>query len=90
MHTLPRILTGAVTMSFLIAALFFLRFWLRTRDGFFLLFAAAFAVYGADQFFLGWATANSEFEPLFYLPRLVTFGLIVVAVINKNRAAPGR
>jgi hypothetical protein len=86
MRTLQPILTGAVTMSFLVAALFFLRFWLRTRDGFFLLFAAAFAVYGIDQFFLGWA-ANSEFEPLFYLPRLVTFALIVIAVIYKHRAA---
>ncbi|HEX3756295.1 MAG TPA: DUF5985 family protein [Rhizomicrobium sp.] len=89
MGTLLAILTGMVAMSFLIASLFFLRFWLRTRDNFFLLFAAAFAVYGADQFFLGWA-ANSEDEPLFYLPRLVTFGLIVLAVINKNRSASKR
>jgi hypothetical protein len=38
---------------------------------------------------LGWVSA-SEFEPLYYLPRVATFGLIIVAVINKNRTNSGR
>jgi hypothetical protein len=85
MTTLIGILTGAVAMAFLIAALFFLRFWIRTRDVFFALFAAAFAIYGFSQAALGWGRA-SEFEPLFYMPRLLTFALIVLAVVIKNRA----
>jgi hypothetical protein len=40
----------------------------------------------------GWCSAigqvSDEAEPLFYLARLVTFGLIIVAIIQKNR--PGR
>ena len=89
MDTLRSMLAGAVSMGSLIAALFFLRFWLRTRDVFFLLFSAAFAIYAGNQLMLGWLGA-SEFEPLYYLPRLATFGLIVLAVINKNRAGLGR
>ena len=89
MDALRFMLAGAVSMACLVAALFFLRFWLRTRDVFFLLFSVAFAIYGGNQLLLGWVGA-SEFEPLYYLPRLATFGIIVVAVISKNRASRGR
>ena len=34
-------LSGAVTMGFVIAGLFFLRFWKRTREGLFIAFAFA-------------------------------------------------
>jgi hypothetical protein len=85
MQTLLSILSGAVAMSSLVAAIFFLRFWNSTRDRFFLIFAVAFALYAISQFALGWPRA-SEFETYFYLPRLVTFALIVAAVLDKNRA----
>ena len=42
-------LSGAITLGFLVAALFFLRFWRRTRDNLFLAFAAAFALLGLGQ-----------------------------------------
>ena len=35
-------LSGAVTLGFLVAATFFLRFWRRTHDRLFIAFAAAF------------------------------------------------
>ena len=78
-------LTGAVAMASLVAALFFLKFWRQTRDYFFLLFALAFALDAATRFALGLVHVSSEMEPLFYLPRLVTFGLIIVAIVQKNR-----
>jgi hypothetical protein len=31
---------------------------------------------------------SDEAEPLFYLARLVTFALIIVAIIQKNRPGP--
>jgi hypothetical protein len=86
MLALRFMLAGSVSMACAVAALFFLRFWMRTRDVFFLLFSVAFAIYAVNQFVLGWV-GTSEFEPLLYLPRLATFGIIVVAVINKNRAS---
>ena len=88
MNTLSSLLIGAVSATSLVAAVFFLRFWMRTRDRFFLLFALAFAVYAVSEFVLGVANV-SEYEPYYYLPRLVTFGLIVLAVVDKNRVTPG-
>ena len=84
MATLPSMLAGAVSVTSLVAALFFLRFWQRTRDRFFLLFSIAFAIYSLSQSVLG-LIEISEFEPLYYVPRLLTFVLIVLAVADKNR-----
>jgi hypothetical protein len=83
-------LAGAASMLSLVAALFFLRFWRRTRDSFFLLFAIAFAIDALTRFVLGWANVPDESQPYYYLPRLVMFGLIIVAVIQKNRPRAGR
>jgi hypothetical protein len=78
-------LIGAVAMASLVATLFFLRFWRQTKDSFFLLFAIAFAIDAVFRFILGMNTFPNETEPLFYLPRLAMFGLIILAVIQKNR-----
>ena len=85
METLRSMLGGAVSVSALLAALFFLRFWHRTRDRFFLIFSIAFAIYAISQLVLGLAEVP-EFEPFYYLPRLLTFALIMLAVIDKNRS----
>ena len=83
--TINSVLSGAVAMASFVAALFFLRFWRQTRDSFFLLFALAFAIDACSRFVLGLGHLSQETEPLFYLPRLLMFGLIIVAIIQKNR-----
>jgi hypothetical protein len=90
MSALLPMLAGAASMLSLVAALFFLRFWRRTRDSFFLLFSIAFAIDALTRFVLGWANVPDESQPYYYLPRLVMFGLIIVAVIQKNRPRAGR
>ena len=82
------VLMGAVAMASFVAMLFFLRFWRQTRDGFFLLFALAFGVDAVTRFLLGLMHVSQEAEPLFYLARLLTFALIIAAIVQKNR--PGR
>jgi len=82
---LQSFLQGAAAMGSLVAALFFLRFWTRTRDSFFLFFSAAFLIEGLSRLPLVFEHAADETEPLYYLPRLVAFSLIVLAVILKNR-----
>jgi hypothetical protein len=79
---------GAVAMASLVAALFFLRFWRQTHDSFFLLFSLAFALDAASRVALGLSHVTSEEEPLFFLARLVTYGLIIAAIVQKNR--PGK
>jgi hypothetical protein len=84
MGNLVSVLSGATAMAGLVAALFFLKFWRRTRDSFFLLFAAAFAIDAVGRFVLAVVQLSDITEPLYFLPRLVTFGLIVIAIIRKN------
>lgn len=84
MGNLVSVLAGATAMAGLVAALFFLKFWRRTKDSFFLLFAAAFAIDSIGRFVLAGMQSSDIAEPVYFLPRLVTFGLIVIAIIRKN------
>ena len=77
-------LQGATCALSLVAALFFLRFWRDTRDAFFLLFALAFAIDAGVRLVLV-ELAEGEQQPLIYIGRLVTFSLILLAVLRKNR-----
>jgi hypothetical protein len=88
------ILIGALSTACFVAALFFLRFWKKTRDRFFLFFAASFLIQGVERILIGLArysdyiaTLSAEEEPLFYLMRLLAFLLIIYAIIDKNRLA---
>jgi hypothetical protein len=81
------LLTGAIGMASLIAALFFLRFWKTTRDRFFLYFAVSFLIQGVNRFFLVQGVQASDDTPIGYLFRLISYMLIVIAVVEKNRRA---
>ncbi|HEX2604320.1 MAG TPA: DUF5985 family protein [Oxalicibacterium sp.] len=81
------LLTGAIGMASLIAALFFLRFWKTTRDSFFLYFAISFLIQGINRFFLVQGADASDDTPIGYLFRLIAYMLIVIAVIEKNRSS---
>ena len=82
---LNSLLLGAAAMASLVAALVLLKFWRQTRDGLFLLFAIAFGVDAAMRLLLGLSEISAEQEPFFYMARLVTFGLIIFAIVQKNR-----
>ncbi len=78
-------MTGLITMGYVASALFFLRFWTRTRDVLFLAFFVAFALFAIEQTLLAWARLTREEETWFYLLRLIGFGLIIASVVGKNR-----
>ncbi|HTQ25190.1 MAG TPA: DUF5985 family protein [Candidatus Binataceae bacterium] len=70
-------------MGFAVAGLFFLRFWNRTRDIFFGLFAGAFWLFALNTAII--ALFGVEENHIFaYLLRLVGFTLIIGAVFTKN------
>lgn len=75
---------GAIAMAYLVVALFFLRFWRRTRDALFLIFAVAFALLAASATAFVLAGAARE-EGWVYLFRLAAFILIILAILGKNR-----
>ena len=85
MQTLFDFLSGAITSGFLVAGLYFLRSWKRTREGLFLAFAAAFWLLGLAQALLTFADIPVEERSGLYLVRLAAFALILVAIWNKNR-----
>ena len=81
------LLAGAIGMAAFVAGLFFLRFWRHTRDRFFLFFAVSFWIEGAHRVLLFYYFGHDEATPLAYLPRLVAYGLIIAAIVDKNRHA---
>jgi hypothetical protein len=80
-------LSGALTMGFLIAGLFFLRFWKRTGDNLFVAFALAFWLLGVTQAVLALANIPIEERSWLYLLRLAAFSLILISIGLKNRRA---
>lgn len=78
-------LGGAISMGFAIAALLFLKFWHRTREGLFLAFAAAFLLLGINQALLTLTRIPLEEKSSLYLIRLVAFTLIIGAFWWQNR-----
>lgn len=79
--------SGAVTMGFAVAGLFFLRFWTRTRDSLFLSFALAFLLLGLGQAMLALGNIPVEERSWVYILRLIAFTLILTSIWRKNRAA---
>jgi hypothetical protein len=79
-----QMLTGAIVVASLIAGLFFFRFWRHTRDRFFLYFALSFWIEAVNRVALG-LLAGDEHTPVIYAFRLVAYGLILLAIWQKNR-----
>ena len=79
--------SGLITMGFVIAGLFFLRFWRRTGDHLFAAFAVAFWMLATNQALLVFVRIPIEERSWLYLLRLGAFTLILLAVIAKNRRA---
>ena len=80
-------LGGMVTTGFIVASLFFLRFWKSTRDGLFLAFAIAFLLLGIAQALVSLTNMPLEERSPLFLIRLVAFGLIIASIWIKNRGS---
>ena len=76
---------GGLVMGCFVTTLFFLRFWRKTRDRLFVIFAVAFSLLGANWLLLAF-TEQDEINTWYYAVRLLAFVLILYAIIDKNRA----
>jgi hypothetical protein len=85
---MTQFLLGAVAMGSAVAALMFLRFWRQTRDRLFLYFSASFLLEAVNRALFAWNGAHSEEATLYYLVRLLAYGLILWAIIEKNLQRP--
>lgn len=77
--------SGLIAMGDIVAALFFLRFWSRSRDSLFASFAAAFCLLALVQALLVVTDGMREEHSWIYLIRLAAFLIIIAAVVGKNR-----
>jgi hypothetical protein len=79
-------LIGGIAIASLIAGLYFFRFWRQTRDPFFIFFALSFWIEAANRLAMAWLAVPTEDAPVYYLVRLVAYGLIIAAIVIKNRS----
>jgi hypothetical protein len=91
------VMLGATAMASAIGGLFFLRFWMKTHDRLFLLFAIAFWLLSLNwlgvavvSLRVGYDNWNEADVAYFYMIRLVAFGLILFGIIDKNRVRPAQ
>lgn len=85
MSAMNSALLGAISMASFVVALIFARFWWQTRDELFLFFSIAFVLDSVTRFLMAVVRPDERLEPFFYISRLVTFGIIIVAIIHKNK-----
>lgn len=79
------LLSGLVVAGYLVAALFFLKFWRRSGDALFAVFSAAFLLLAAGQALLALSNVPVEERSPIYLLRLAAFVLIILGIAHKNR-----
>jgi hypothetical protein len=77
-------LSGAIAMGFLVCAVFFLRFWARTKDGLFFAFALAFVLLALNSALTTLLGLPLEERSWIYLLRLAAFTLLIGAILGKN------
>jgi hypothetical protein len=77
-------LGGALTAGYVLLGIFFLKFWSRTRDILFVMFASAFWLLAANQIAISAFTGYDVDVGWTYMLRLVAFVLIILAIVRKN------
>jgi len=83
-------IAGLIAMGYLIAGLFFLRFWTRTGDRLFAAFALAFWLLAANEALPVFTETRREEQSWTYLLRFAAFVIIIAAILMKNRRAASR
>lgn len=83
--TLSPVVSGVLIAGYLIAGLFFLRFWSETRDRLFATFAGAFWLLAAQRAVLTLMDHSREDRVWIYGLRVLAFVLILGAILDKNR-----
>jgi len=79
-------LLGVIVTCSFVAAGFFAKFWLATRDLLFLGFAAAFFLEGLNRIAFLFLDKPNLGDEAIYIVRLLSYLLILAAIANKNRS----
>lgn len=82
--TLNVFLSGFLTAICVVVSLFFLRFYVKTKDRLFVCFASAFLMLGVERVFITVKEISNEKVSEVIVIRIVAFFLILWAIIDKN------
>jgi hypothetical protein len=83
-------LSGAAALAYMVAGVYFLRFWRRTRDGLFLSFAMAFWLLSLNQTIVSILGVADERTGYSYVLRVLGFACILYAIVRKNTSGKRR
>jgi hypothetical protein len=72
-----------VMMGFLVAGLFFLRFWSRTRDRLFAIFGFAFFLMAVNEAFVDVTSPTNEVV-FAYVLRIIAYLMLIAGIVAKN------
>lgn len=78
-------LLGGISVGSAFAGLLFHRFWRQTSDRFFLFFALSFWIEAGNRVLQALNPELSDASAVSYVIRLVSYGLILLAILDKNR-----
>ena len=78
---------GALLFAYLMAGVYFLRFWKRTGDRLFLHFAIAFWLFVLNQLATSIPSVADEADGYEYLLRVLGFIVIIIGIVDKNVGA---
>jgi uncharacterized protein DUF5985 len=77
-------LWGASTLGSWVIALFFLKYWKRTRDRLFLFFSAAFWILSVNWIGLAVVNPSQESRHWIFVVRVIAFACILAGILAKN------
>ena len=77
--------SGMLAAGYLVASVYFLKFWRKTGDRLFGFFATAFGLLFAQRVALTLASDLVADTAWYYALRLLAFALIAAAIVDKNR-----
>lgn len=83
---MDQFLSGGIAVGSFAIGLYFLRYWRSSGDRFFLFLLLSFWIESGNRVAMAFTQTSNESLPVHYLIRLVSYGLILVAIWEKNRA----
>lgn len=80
-------ISGAVAFSFVVAAIFFLKFWRKSADLLHLCLGIAFILFALNQIASEWISPDNARGGFTFVLRAMGFLIILGAILYKNLAA---
>lgn len=75
---------GAIAIGYLVVAIFFIQFWLETRERLFLFFATGFVVLTIHRAMLGLASEDLDWRAVTFSLRLAGYVIILIGIIDRR------